>query len=230
MPDARPDLAQQAGRLLNRARSRGAGEVAGLATGRVREAWNSRDTLILNVLDAQPLQRSVPGIIFREATAADSDSYARDIGTESADTFTKRLAPDVRCFVAESDGKLLHSSWVTTSAAWTREIGMYLGPPLGDAYVYESFTRADARGRGIYPLALAGILTAMAGEGIKRVWVGVESGNLASRRAMEKAGFTEGFRVEFGRKLGKLWVGAPVGPEAEVGRSFLKGADKPDSP
>jgi RimJ/RimL family protein N-acetyltransferase len=230
MPDHRPAVQKQLARLLNRAQSRGTGEVAELAADRLKEAWNSRNTLILNVLRAEAVQRSVPGLTFREASAADGEAYARDIGTDSAATFSARLGPDVRCFVVEEDGRLLHASWVTTSAAWAREVGRYLGPPSGDAYVYESFTRSDARGRGIYPLALAGILTALASEGIKDVWVGVEASNLASRRAMEKAGFSEGFRVEFGRRLGKLWVGAPVGPKAEVGRSFMDASSRTGVP
>ena len=223
MPDQRPDPAQQLSRLINRTRSRGAGELADLTTGRVQELWNSKNTLILNVLEAQRVERNSAGLRFREAGPDDAVAYARDIGTDSVTTFVTRLSDDVRCFVVEEEGKLLHSSWLTTTAAWAREIARFLCPPGGDAYVYESFTRADARGRGIYPLALAGILSAMAEEGIRRVWVGVEETNLASRRAMEKAGFAEGFRVEFGRRLGRLWVGAPVGPQAEAGRTFLRG-------
>lgn len=188
----------------------------------MKETLDSRNTLILNVLPAQRIERAADGLSFRAATVDDAEAYARDIGTDSAATFRARLAEDVRCYIVEGEGKLLHSSWVTTSAAWTREIAMYLTPPEGDAYVYESFTRADARGRGIYPFALAGIVTALAEEGIRRVWVGVEATNLASQRAMDKAGFKEGFRVDFGRRLGRLWVGAPLGPEAEVGRAFLR--------
>lgn len=168
------------------------------------------------------MERAAEGLSFRAATEDDAELYAHDIGTDSAATFRARLAEDVRCYIVEGDGKLLHSSWVTTSAAWTREIARYLTPPKGDAYVYESFTRADARGRGIYPFALAGIVTTLDQEGVERVWVGVEATNLASQRAMDKAGFKEGFRVDFGRKLGRLWVGTPVGPQAEIGRSFLR--------
>lgn len=224
MPDTRPDPAQLAARLANRARSRGAAELLDLGASRAKELWNSRNTLILNVLETKRIDREAEGLVFREASADDAEIYARDIGTDSVATFRARLSDDVRCFVVQEDEKLLHSSWVTTTAAWTREIAMYLGPPPGDAYVYESFTRADARGRGIYPLALAGIVTTLEHEGVGRVWVGVEATNLASRKAMDKAGFTEGFRIEFGRRLGRLWVGAPVGPEAEVGRNFLRAA------
>jgi RimJ/RimL family protein N-acetyltransferase len=111
---------------------------------------------------------------------------------------------------------------VTTTGAWTREIRAYLSPPLGDAYVYESFTRADARGRGIYPFALAGILTAMAASGIERVWVGVESDNVPSRKAIAKAGFEEAFTLHFERRWGRLKIDQPRGPHAEQARQFIK--------
>jgi RimJ/RimL family protein N-acetyltransferase len=117
---------------------------------------------------------------------------------------------------------VLHSSWVTTTGAWTREIRAYLAPPSGDAYVYESFTRADARGRGIYPFALAGILTAMSEQGLSKVWVGVESDNAPSRRAIAKAGFEEAFTLGFERRLGRLTIDEPHGPLAEQARHFVR--------
>jgi ribosomal protein S18 acetylase RimI-like enzyme len=143
----------------------------------------------------------------RVATAADGPIYERDIGTDSAATFTIRLTEQTRCFVVEAPGpKLVHATWVTTSAAWTRELGGYLVVPPGDAYVYESFTRPDARGRGIYPLALAEICRELAAEGIERVWVGVEEDNEPSIRAVTKTGFRESFRIRYRRKFGHLQI------------------------
>lgn len=178
--------------------------------------------------DAGPAPSAVSpsghGLTFREAGPEDGESYARDIGTESPATFRARLAPDVQCFVVEADDRLVHSTWVTTTGAWTREIGSYLCPPDGDAYVYESFTRADARGRGIYPFALAGILEAMASLGIGRVWVGVESCNQASRRAIAKAGFEEGFRVAYRRSKGLLTIDPATGSLNSEASLFIKNA------
>ena len=221
MPDLRPPPPHLLLRLANRVRSRGIAEVTDLATGRLKDAWSSEETLILLVRDAGPLDRPGPGLSFRRAEPADAERYARDVGTDSARTFKARLAPDVMCFIVEDGDRLLHASWVTTSGAWTREIQALLAPPPGDAYVYESFTRADARGRGIYPFALAGMLTYLAEAGITRVWVGVESSNEPSRRAIAKAGFEEGFRIKFCRRHNRLAVSPPQGPLAHEGSSFL---------
>jgi ribosomal protein S18 acetylase RimI-like enzyme len=192
-----------------------------LTADRVRGAWASEETLILLVREAGSLERAAQGLVFRRAEGKDAARYASDVGTDSGTTFTRRLADDVTCFIVEDGRKILHASWVTTSAAWTREVQALLAPPPGDAYVYESFTRADARGRGIYPFALAGMVTELAARGIERVWVGVEASNEPSRRAIAKAGFEEGFQIRFSRRHGKLRLDRPRGPLADEGELFL---------
>jgi hypothetical protein len=222
VPDHPPSVPRRIGRTLHRSRARGAGEVLQLAAHRLKESWRSENELILNVRPAEPLERPGVGLTFRQTVREDGVRYARDIGTDTEKSFQARLAPDVMCFVVESGDRFLHSSWVTTTGAWTREIRAYLTPLAGDAYVYESFTRADARGRGIYPFALAGILTAMAGSGIRHVWVGVESDNIPSRKAIAKAGFREAFTLRYERRIGRLTLDEPRGPLAEQARHFVR--------
>ena len=222
MPDHPPSVPLRIGRTLHRLKARGPKEVLGLALQRLEESWSSESELILNVRDAGALERPGDGLTLRAASTEDGERYARDIGTDTARSFRARLAPDVMCFVVEDGDRFLHSSWVTFSGAWTREIRAYLGPPPGDAYVYESFTRADARGRGIYPFALAGILTEMNDRGMSKVWVGVEAGNMPSRKAIAKAGFEETFTIRFSRKKWRLHVEDPRGPLAEQARHFIR--------
>lgn len=95
----------------------------------------------------------------------------------------------MRCYLAFDDGRIVHSSWCSSVATWTEELQTYLAPPPGDAYVYESLTAEAARGRGIYPIVLRAISADLYGEGVKRIWIGVESSNEASIRAISKAGF-----------------------------------------
>lgn len=191
-------------------------------TARLRENWSSRQRLFLYVREAGPLERPGEGLHFRQARPEDGSRYARDIGTESATTFAARLDRDVMCFVVEDAARFLHSSWVTTSAAWTREIRGYLSPPPGDAYVYESFTRADARGRGIYPFALAGILGHLGSAGIGRVWVGVEETNTPSIRAIEKAGFARSFELAYSRDKGRFRLDVTALDDSTNAYEFLR--------
>lgn len=194
----------------------------GLIKDRVTENWRSEQRLFLYVRDTEPLERPGEGLTFKRAEVSDGTRYARDIGTDSASSFTRRLADDVMCFVVEDEGRLLHSSWVTTTAAWTREIRGYLSPPPGDAYVYESFTRADARGRGIYPFALAGMVGYLGELGIRRLWVGVEATNVASQRSIEKAAFQRSFELRYTRRMGRFRMDVDALEDRSDAESFLR--------
>lgn len=181
--------------------------MAGVARDRAREWFRSEEELIMLVRPAAgpvPEFRHDPGLAFRAATRDDGPLYARTIGTDSEGTFRRRLTPTTQCFFVFGGDELLHASWVTTGAAWTREIAAYIVPPERDAYVYESFTRPEARGRGVYPFALRGICAWGAEAGVERVWVGVESGNAPSLKAIRKAGFEPAYEMRYGRRLGRL--------------------------
>ena len=129
----------------------------------------------------------------RRATAGDATAFARDIGTYQETTFTTRLAARVRCYLAFDEDRVLHSSWCSSIATWTEELRTYLAPPPGDAYVYESLTVEAARGRGIYPIVLRAISAELHREGVARIWIGVESTNEASLRAISRAGFEHAY-------------------------------------
>ena len=220
VPDDRVGALLVAERTLARIRSRGAGEVIRLVGARLEEAVGSGDTLVVLSLavEIQPSERE--GCVFRSATADDGDLYARDIGTDSRRSFRARLSPTTSCFVVESNGRLVHATWVTTSGAWTRELRSYIRPPDRDAYVYESFTRPEVRGRGVYPFALRRIASDAAGRGLNKLWVAVEAGNPNSLRAVSKAGFRPVLKLEYRRRWGRLTVRVPA--PGEPGRDGLR--------
>jgi hypothetical protein len=197
------------------------GEIAALVRGRVLETLWSEDRLIILVRDTGGDEAEVPGLVLREATAGDGEHYARDIGTDSRATFAARLSPQVTCWIVEEGERILHATWMTRDGAWTRELQRCLRPPPGHAYVYESFTRADARGRGIYPYALRAISVRCARRGVGRLWVGVEEHNLASLRAVTKAGFGHAFEVSYRRRLGRMTV-SPSGIAGDDSAPLLR--------
>lgn len=158
---------------------------------------------------------------FRPATEADAAAYARDIATDSQRTFRERLSTDTRCYLVESRGRLLHASWVTTASAWTAELNAFVSPPPGDAYIYESFTRPETRGRGIYPFALDNICADLAERGIPRAWIAVEATNAPSVRAISKAAFQPAFEIAFRRRRGKVQVDRPMGARAALAEGFV---------
>jgi len=204
-------------KLSTRVRTRGAKEVVELSGNRVREFFHSEDRLILFALDLAgpvPQRPAPPDSVFRRASPEDALAYARDIGTDSEASFRARLSNDTRCYLVVTGDLIVHATWVTTSMAWTRELRRYFRPPPGEAYIYESFTRAEARGKGAYPFALGAIAEDLRSNGITRAWVGVEAGNASSIQAVRKAGFEAGFEVGYRRSLGRLVVSRPRGPLA----------------
>lgn len=217
MSDTRLGPIAELRKLATRARARGLSDIAHLTLDRLKENLASSESLIVFVRPAEGERRPVEGLILRRATAEDADRYASDIGTDSADTFAGRLSDTTRCYVVVGPGgTFLHATWITTKAAWTRELRAYFRPPPGDAYVFESFTRSDARGKGAYPFALREICHELSAEGVARVWVAVEVDNIPSLKAVTKGGFEEAWRVTYRRRLGILRVDAPRGPGASV--------------
>ena len=124
--------------------------------------------------------------------------------------------------MVEDGYRLLHASWVTTARAWTSEIRAFVSPPVGDAYIYESFTRSETRGRGIYPFALFSICAELGRRRVARAWVGVEAGNAPSIRAITKGGFEPAFELSFHRSWGAVRMEEPTGPLAEQGFTMVK--------
>jgi hypothetical protein len=217
MPDRRPGPLVVTAKIAHRFKARGAGEVLALVGQRLREWVASGDELIFLVRPTGGEAPDQDSLVFEEAGIGDADRYARDVGTDSAATFRKRLSGRTTCFLVSSGDLIVHATWMTTAAAWTRELRAYVVPPAGDAYVYESFTRVEARGKGAYPFALLHIASLLAERGVKRVWVGVEAHNEPSLRAVSKGGFEEAFHIAYRRRLGRLYVERPAGRLAEVG-------------
>ena len=190
------------------------------------EVWSGNGLIMFErPCDLDPI--AVDGLEFRVATSGDAEDYARDIGTDSASSFRARLSDSTRCVIVGRSGRLVHASWVTTAGAWTRELRRYLRPPNDDGYIYESFTRADTRGLGIYPFALRNIVALLHSERRARAWVAVEIENAASIRAVTKAGFEEAFRIPFKRRFGLLRIGSITGPASDLATSFLSQSPGP---
>jgi ribosomal protein S18 acetylase RimI-like enzyme len=181
----------------------------------------SDNVLIFLVRNSSDRPEAPQGLVFRWAEPSDGDRYARDVGTDSPTTFRNRLDASTHCYLVESDDRIVHATWVTTSGAWMRELQRYFLCPDGDAYIFESYTRPEVRGRGIYPLAIRSLAHALGAQGIARMWVGIEGHNPASLRAVTKAGFAEAFEIPYRRRLARLTVGEPSGPKAELGRGRI---------
>ena len=223
MPDHKPGPVTVYRKLGTRLRRRGLGEVFTLTVDRIRELAASDDRLIAHslVVGDMPPTSTPQDLVFKTADSSDGAAYARDIGTDSAITFGWRLAGGGLCFVVLKRDLIVHATWGTYSSAWTRELQRYFCPPGGDLYVYESYTRPEVRGWGVYTFALRQIATWAAENATKRLWVAVEHDNPASLKAVAKAGFVPAFEVAFKRRMGRLTVSPPMGPRVGDCRGCL---------
>ncbi|HYN37033.1 MAG TPA: hypothetical protein VEV82_08680 [Actinomycetota bacterium] len=220
MSEIRPGPLTVLSKLPARVRARGFREVADLITHRIKEELHSEDRLIFFVRPTgageEPSSLKTEGLRLIRARPEHGELYERDIGTDSASTFRGRLSDGTRCYIVVEGERALHATWVTTSSSWVRELRRYFRPPAGSAYVYESFTRADARGRGVYPFALRGICTDLGNDGLEQVWVAVEADNPPSLKAVRKADFEEAFEISYQRRWGRITVSEPRGPGADL--------------
>ena len=231
MSGIRPGPLTALSKLPSRIKARGWREVADLARHRLKEEIRSEDRLIFFVRPAGAAESQETGktseLKFVRGGPEQASVYERDIGTDSALTFKQRLSSETRCYLVLDGGRALHATWVTTGSSWVRELRRYFKPPNGHAYVYESFTRSDARGRGVYPFALRGICADLAIQGIECVWVAVEVGNTPSLKSVSKAGFEQAFELSYRRRWGSISLSEPHGPKVELCPDcFLKKLDE----
>ncbi|HYF80998.1 MAG TPA: GNAT family N-acetyltransferase [Symbiobacteriaceae bacterium] len=127
-----------------------------------------------------------------------SPEQARTAGFWSEE-WQRRWAKGDVCYGAWLQGVCIHHSWVTTEDAYVGEAHGHLRVPQGEAYVYDCFTSGQSRGLGVFPAVLAYISQRQFDRGVRRLWIAVETENLSSRRAIERAGFVPAGTLEYHR-------------------------------
>jgi GNAT superfamily N-acetyltransferase len=101
--------------------------------------------------------------------ADEAGVYARFHPVLSEDEIGRRLAEGQRCWVHEDDdGRILHGVWFTARHAWLDYLQMELRLEPGDAYLYQSWTAPECRGRGLASSAVRAVKHELQGEGIAR--------------------------------------------------------------
>jgi hypothetical protein len=107
-----------------------------------------------------------------------------------------RLDRDEKCFVGWSAGRASHFSWVQDRGVhdirgtWRQET---IQP--GDFWIYSCRTAERARGRRLYPAALATILRHYKRQQYRRALIYVADGNISSINGIERAGFVMTARI-----------------------------------
>jgi len=103
------------------------------------------------------------------------------------DLVATRLARGCRCFGVSRDGEFAGYGWLSTASEWIGELELEINPARGEAYIWNCFTLAPHRRRGVLRALLAGIRARAQADGIKRVWIG--SVAVPAERAFGPSGF-----------------------------------------
>jgi FemAB-related protein (PEP-CTERM system-associated) len=120
----------------------------------------------------------------------------------SAAEIRRRFARGDRCFVRREGGAVAHYEWISFDRIRLDSIGRTL--PLGprEAYIYNVRTQRPFRGRGLFTAALDTLSSRLQKEGVRRLWIATEAGNVASQRAILAAGFRLAHDIRPTRALG----------------------------
>jgi GNAT superfamily N-acetyltransferase len=161
-----------------------------------------RMLLIEHRLDAPPvsLTATVPVSIERLA-AADVDAYLRFRPDADRAEIARRLRDGQVCFVARHDGRIVSAAWGATGRASIEYLALELPLAPDEAYLYDSFTLPEHRGRNIP--AVRGIHEAdhFRQAGYERLLAAVLPESTPALRHARKAGW-----VPIGR-MGYLGIG-----------------------
>jgi len=120
------------------------------------------------------------------------------------DLVATRLARGCRCFGVWRDGELAGYGWLSTDAEWIGELQLEIKPGAGEAYIWNCFTLAQHRRRGVLRALLAGIRERAHSEGMKRVWIG--SVAIPAERAFGPSGFNPALAMTSVRFAGFHWL------------------------
>jgi RimJ/RimL family protein N-acetyltransferase len=114
-------------------------------------------------------------------------------------------------------GVVLHGSavvaycWLACSPVGVAEIDQVVVPGPTDVYLYDAYTQAAWRGRGLFTTLLLHLCAFAGASGRERALIFVSPRNRASWRAIERAGFKKFHtvsRMDVG-PLGRVWLRRP---------------------
>lgn len=139
------------------------------------------------------------GLTARVATRADRERIVRDLFPELVGEleYDRRYFeaidadPGFKCYVAESDGRIVHYSWVRLDAAESPLASLPFGPLRpGDAYIGPVFTSPRARGM-VYLFVLGDILRDLKAAGKGRLLLMVDGRRPSAVGFYRRLGFKE---------------------------------------
>ena len=138
-----------------------------------------------------------------QATVAQKDSLHDLLAYQPADGSERskqsflsdvmtRIESGVRSYTVVRDNRLVHYGWLTERSAqsFITEVQYPYQYPPNSAVMWDFYTHPASRGQGLYSQSLKQIMSdAAAKPGTDFVYIAVLADNIASRKAIERAGF-----------------------------------------
>lgn len=108
-------------------------------------------------------------------------------GDEIAEEIAYRFSRGDRCYTArDASGNIVHARWLTAKPTYIPELNLHVVPTCQQLYMYDGYTRAEARRRGIDGAMRKFIFRMAREEGVHEVISYVYSHNLPGIKAAQK--------------------------------------------
>ncbi|HVQ76104.1 MAG TPA: GNAT family N-acetyltransferase [Candidatus Binatia bacterium] len=138
-------------------------------------------------LEAPPTPVALPaGVVVQILRAPATTAFAGPAHPRAE----HRLQEGEACAVARHGADAIAYCWLTWEPVWVEEVRRVLVPAPDEVYAYDAFTVPDWRGRALFPALLSRLHEFARAEGRSRAMVFALDRNVASRRAIEHAGFS----------------------------------------
>ena len=165
-----------------------------------------RMLLLERFLD-EPIAAVTPRVpvVFSTLDPAQIDEFLRFRGEFSRPDIEGLLALGDRCFLARHEGRIVCTSWASTTRLLFQSLGCRYAIGPSEVYLYDSFTDPAFRGLAIAPALGAHVLEQLRAAGLKRATMAVHQHNFANRRARAKTGFRPYERLDYLRLGRRAW-------------------------
>lgn len=164
----------------------------------------ARETAVEPLVPAGPTPEVALSVLRGPADVHEFVAWGGELdGLPHCDDLDERFAGGNRLVLLLAGQRAVHSSWLALAPANARFDPVLEQLPTEKAgYIGPCFTHPDWRGRGLYGHALREICRYLARRDIRRAYIDTSDDNVASRRAIGRAGFEPRFEVRRLQLLG----------------------------
>jgi len=183
------------------------------AVGRATEIWRESgpavllwkalgETIFRQVLCferslAEPIELAppIPGVTIEELPASRGHELQSLRPGANLDQIADRFREGQRCFVAGTQGRIVHARWLCTGKAWCEVLETELAIAPRAVYLYGSYTLPEMRTAGLARAVGKFCLQRLREDGFQIVVAVVDPWNRAGRRALENADWSRVGRI-----------------------------------